>query len=274
MIEIIPYGPWAVVTGASSGIGRAFAENLAAAGLNLVLASRSTDRLESLGRGLSQSHGIAYRVVTVDLSRPDGASAVVDATEDLEVGLLVSNAGGGRPGRLLDQTLQDLQRRFTLNATSHLELVYAFARRFAARGRGGIVLVSALGAIHGLPNMAHESAAKAYVLNLGEALHHELAPAGVDVTVLLPGNVDTPIIEAFGLDRSDLPIRPQPAERAVQEAVAAFLKGRPTHIPGRMMRLMTRLMPRGLSVRMNGRMLGQAARNLAERERVAAEARP
>jgi hypothetical protein len=271
MVEIASYGPWAVVTGASSGIGRAFAEHLAAAGLDLVLAARSTDRLESLGNELSRTHGIAYRVVTVDLSRPAGALAIVEATEDLDVGLLVSNAGAGRPGRLLDQTLEDLHRRLTLNAVTHLDLAHAFGQRFVARGHGGIVLVSALGAIHGLPNMAHESGAKAYVLNLGEALHYELAPAGVDVMVLLPGNVDTPIIDAFGLDRSALPIRPQPADRAVRESVTAFLKGRPMHIPGRMMRTMTRLLPRARSVRLNGRMLAQAAHTLAERELAAAE---
>jgi short-subunit dehydrogenase len=96
--------------------------------------------------------------------------------------------------------------------------VHAFAGRFVARGRGGIVLTSALGAFQGLPNMAHDSAAKAYVLNLGEALHHELAPAGVDVTVLLPGSVDTPVIDALGLRDARLPIRPQPAEAAVRES--------------------------------------------------------
>jgi uncharacterized protein len=272
MVEIASYGPWAVVTGASSGIGRAFAEHLAAAGLHLVLAARSTDRLQALGEALSRRHGIEYRVVTVDLSQPDGAALLIDVTGDLDVGLLISNAGGGRPGRLLDQGLDDLHRRLTLNATTHLDLAYTFARRFVARGRGGIVLVSALGAIHGLPNMAHESAAKAYVLNLGEALHYELAPAGVDVMVLLPGNVDTPIIDAFGVDRTRMPIHPMPAEAAVRETVSAFLHRRPMHIPGRMMRMLTRLLPRARSVQINGRLLAQAATNLAERERGAAQA--
>jgi short-subunit dehydrogenase len=263
MVQIIDYGPWAVVTGASSGIGRAFAGQLAAAGLNLVLAARSTERLEALGMDLAAAHGIAHRVVTVDLSEPDGAARLVAATDDLDVGLLVSNAGGGRPGLFLDQDADDLHRRLILNATTHLDLAYGFARRFTARGRGGIVLVSALGALHGLPNMAHESAAKAYVHNLGEALHYELAPAGVDVMVLLPGNVDTPIIDAFGLDRAAMPVRPQPADRAVRESLAAFLARRPSHIPGRLMRIMSRLLPRTRSIRLNGRMLGQAARNLA-----------
>ncbi|MFI7144032.1 SDR family NAD(P)-dependent oxidoreductase [Nonomuraea sp. NPDC050022] len=167
--------------------------------------------------------------------------------------------------RLLDQPLTDLHARLALNAVTHLELVHALAPRMVARGHGGIVLVSALGALQGLPNMAHESAAKAYVLNLGEALHHELAPDKINVSVLLPGNVDTPIIDTFGLDRSALPIRPQPADKAVAEFMTAFLKGRTLHIPGRGMRMMTRLLPRAQAVRMNGRMLGQAARNLATR---------
>jgi hypothetical protein len=266
MVEIASYGPWAVVTGASSGIGRAFAEHLAAAGLHLVLAARSTDRLDALGATLAGAYGIEYRVVTVDLSRDGSAAALIDATADLDVGLLVSNAGSGQPGLLLDQDLDDLHRRLTLNATTHLDLTHAFGRRFVARSRGGIVLVSALGALHGLPNMAHESAAKAYVLNLGEALHYELAGAGVDIMVLLPGNVDTPIIDAFGIDRDAMPIRPQPVQAAVREAVGAFLKGRPTHIPGRLMRMMTRLLPRTRSIRLNGRMLGQAARTLTARQ--------
>ena len=216
MVEIISYGPWAVVTGASSGIGRAFAHHLAEAGLHLVLAARSTDRLHTLGAALRRAHGIDFRVVTVDLSRPESAAALVAATDDLDVGLLVSNAGAASPGLFLDQDLDDLHGRLVLNATSHLNLAHAFGRRFTTRGRGGIVLVSALGAVHGLPNMAHESASKAYVLNLGEALHYELAPAGVDVTVLLPGNVDTPIIDALGVDRAAMPIRPQPVDRAVR----------------------------------------------------------
>jgi uncharacterized protein len=269
MIEIKSYGPWAVVTGASSGIGRAFAEELAAAGLHLVLAARSTERLEMVGGELSRTHGIDHRVVTVDLSRPDGAASLAAATSELDVGLLISNAGGGRPGQLLDQPLDDLHARLILNATSHLDLVHAFAPRFVSRTRGGILLVSALGALHGLPNMAHESAAKAYVLNLGEALHHELAAARVAVTVMLPGNVDTPIIDAFGIDRAAMPIRPQPAQRAVRETLAAFLAGRPTHIPGRTMRLLTRLLPRSRSIRLNGRLLGEAANRLAERDRAA-----
>lgn len=268
MIETSSYGTWALVTGASSGIGRAFAEQLAAAGLNLVLAGRSTERLESLGESLRRTRGVEIRPIAADLSDPDGASTIIEATRDLDVGLLISNAGTGRPGRFVDQDLDQLRRRLILNATTHLELLHAFGRRFTDRGRGGIVVVSALGAQHGIPNMAHDAAAKGYALNLGVALHHELAPAGVDVTVMLPGNVDTPIIDALGIDRASLPVRPQSAEQAVRETLAALVKHRPTLVPGRMMRMMTRLLPRTISIRMNGRMLGQAARNLENRTAV------
>lgn len=265
MVQISSYGPWAVVTGASSGIGLAFAEQLAAAGLNLVLASRSTDRLEALGARLEREHGIAYRPVTVDLRDPGATALITGAAEEFDVGLLVSNAGAGHPGTMLDQPLDVLHRRLVLNATSHLDLVHTFGRRFADRGRGGIILVSAFGAGHGIPNMAHDAASKAYVLSLGSALHYELASAGIDVTVMQPGNVDTPIIDAFGLDRSALPVRPQPADQAVRSTIGAFLRGRAVHVPGRTMAIISALMPRSVLAKMNGRMLGTAAQSLAER---------
>jgi short-subunit dehydrogenase len=260
------HGSWAVITGASSGIGAAFAEHCAAEGRNVVLAARSTDRLLDLGRQLTRTTGIEHRVVTVDLSHADGAAKLLAACQDLDVGLLISNAGNGNPGRFLDQDLPDLHQRLILNTTTHLDLAHGFGRRFVQRGRGAMVLVSALGAVHGLPNMAHESAAKSYVLNLGEALHHELRPAGVKVTVMLPGNVDTPIIDRFGLDRTDLPIRPLPAATAVRQTLRALRNGRPSIVPDRRLRILTKLTPRRMSIRLNARMLGQAATNLAARQ--------
>ena len=265
MNNLSAYGPWAVITGASSGIGRAFAEQCASDGLNVVLAARSSERLEDLGGTLSAAHDVAHRVVTVDLTDPGGAAGLIAATEDLDVGLLISNAGAARPGRFLDQDLPDLHRRLILNTTTHLELAHEFGRRFVARGGGAMVLVSALGATHGLPNMAHDSAAKAYVLSLGEALNHELRPAGVKVTVMMPGNVDTPVIDALGLERGRLPLSPLPVSRAIRQTIRALQAGRATIVPDRRLRAVARLTPRGTSIKMNGRMLGRAAENLAAR---------
>src|SRR5512140_2102426 len=157
------FGPWAVVTGASSGIGEAFARALAEDGVHLLLVARRTERLTALGAELSGTHGIEHRVLTVDLAAPDGPASVVEATTGMDVGLLVSNAGAGHPGRFVDQDLDDLHRRLRLNTVAHLDLAHAFSRRLVARGHGGIVLVSALGASAGIPNMGHEAASKAYV---------------------------------------------------------------------------------------------------------------
>jgi hypothetical protein len=264
-IDATRYGPWAVVTGASSGIGRGFAHRLASSGFDVVLAARRTAALTELGGELSTAHGVEHRVVTVDLAEPHGPSELIRATSDLDVGLLVSNAGSGLPGHFLTHNLADLQRIVRLNSTAHMELAHHFGRRLVERGRGGMVLVSAGGALHGLPHMVNDSASKAYVLNLGEGLHYELAPAGVDVTVLLPFAVDTPIIDQYGVDRDSLPIKPQSVEECVDEALKALLKGRATLVSGRAMRLLSRLTPRTVSIRMNGRMLGKAVAALSER---------
>jgi len=152
-----------------------------------------------------------------------------------------------------------MSRIVDLNARSHLLLAHHFGRRLADRGRGGMILVSAGGALHGLPYMVNDSASKAYVLNLGEGLHHELAPAGVDVTVLLPGSVETPIIDLYGIDRETMPVRPQTVESCVDETLRALRRPRATLVSGRLMRTTSRLMPRRLAIRVNGRMLRQAA---------------
>lgn len=258
------YGPWAVVTGASSGIGRAFADRLAADGVNLVLASRSAERLREIGRELTTTHGIDHRVVAVDLSDGSGARTLIDATENLDVGLLVSNAGDGVPRDFLDHELDELHRQLTLNATSHLALTHHFGRRLVQRGRGGIILTSASGGRHGVPHMANTAAAKGYVHHLGEGLHHELAPAGVDVTVLLPGNVDTPIVGRIGLRPSDFPIPLMSPDVAVAQAMRALIHSTATLIPGRPLRLALGTLPRRLAVRLTGRLMaGAMARNTA-----------
>lgn len=257
------FGPWAVVTGASSGIGEAFARALAAEGLHVFLAARRTDRLRALGAELSHAYGVDHQVLTVDLADPRGATSVVDATAGLDVGLLVSNAGAGNPGRFADQELDDLHQRLQLNTTTHLDLAHAFSRRLLVRGRGGIVLVSALGASAGIPNMGHEAGSKAYVDALGTALHHELADSGIKVLVMRPGNVDTAVIDSFGLDRDALPLRPITPTAAVAETLAALRRGRASHLPDRRMRLLNRLVPTRVAVRMNGRMLGRGAAHLA-----------
>jgi short-subunit dehydrogenase len=253
------YGPWAVITGASAGIGEGFARQLAADGFDLVLAARRGERLTALGSELAARHGTSYRAVPVDLSEPGGAAKVIDATADLDVGLLISNAGAGLPGRFLDHDPAELHRIVRLNVHPHLDLAHHFGGRLVGRGRGGMVLVSAGGALHGLPNMVNDSATKAYVLNLGEGLHYELAPHGVDVLVLLPAAVDTPVIDAYGLSRDAMPIKPQSVDDCVALTLRALRRGRVKQVSPRLAGVMTRLLPRTVSIKMNGRMLAKAS---------------
>ena len=238
-------GPWAIITGASAGIGAGFARRLAAEGLNLVLVARRAPLLESLAAELRASHGVEVRAHPADLSEPDAAEALATATADLDVGLLVANAGAARMGAFLKVGLRELAAMARLNVTTQLALAHHFATRFAARPQGGgLLLVSSTVAYQGIPYAANYSGAKAYLLNLGEALNHELRGSGVHVTVLVPGPTDTPGLT--GRDDANmvehLPMRPQPVPALVREGLAALLANEPSHIGGRVNRTMTRVM--------------------------------
>ena len=252
------FGPWAIVTGASSGIGKEFARQLAASGLNLVLVARRLALLEELGQQLAKKFGIQYRAIDVDLSEENFLEKVTAVTGDLDIGLLISNAGSGVPHEFLTADLAKMHGFVRLNILAHLDLTYHFGQKLAQRGRGGVILVSAMGAAHGIPYMANDGATKAYVLSLGEALHFEFQKRGVYVNVLLPGGVDTPVIAKLGLDIRTMPIKPISVEQCVSGALVALNANRATHIPGRMFRIMAALTPPSMMTRMNGIMLAKA----------------
>jgi short-subunit dehydrogenase len=249
------FGPWAVVTGASSGIGREFAHQLADSGINVVLVARRLAALRDLGAALSRGYGVDHRAVAVDLSDPGMLTPIVEATNDIDVGLLVSNAGAALPGAFLDSDLQAQRAILRLNTAAHLGLTHHFGARLARRGRGGIVLVSALGAVHGVPYMAHTAATKAYVTSLGAGLHVELAKQGVHVTVLHPGPTRTPVLGELGLDPDKMPIPPMAPEDCVREALRALARNRARAIPGRINRVTAALAPPALTRSVMARML-------------------
>jgi len=224
------YGPWALVTGASSGIGEEFARQAAANGINIVLVARDERRLKDVAASLTSEYEVETRIITVDLGRAGILESVTEATDDLDIGLVVSNAGAGNPGPFISLARARLLEIVHLNVITHLELAHHFGKKLAQRGRGGLVLVSAAAAAGGLPYMANDSATKAYPLNLGEALHVELAQAGVNVTVLVPLLVSTPVITRMGFDAAKLPIEAISAEQAVDEALSALLENRPATI--------------------------------------------
>lgn len=251
------FGPWAVVTGASSGIGYDFAHQLAGAGINVVLVARRLATLQALQEALAERYGVDSRAVGVDLSNPSAMTPIVDATADIDVGLLVSNAGSALPGPFLDSDLQAQRAILRLNTAAHLGLSHHFGQRLARRGRGGIILVSALGAVHGVPGLANTAATKAYVASLGAGLHVELAKHGVHVTVLHPGPTRTPALAELGLDPDKMPISPMSPDDCAREALRAVARNRARCIPGRINRATAVLAPPALTRSVMARMLSR-----------------
>lgn len=198
------YGPVAVITGASSGIGAAFAADLAAKGLDLVLVARRVDRLAELGSRLSEAHGVKVRAVAVDLTEVDAAEQVLAATADLDVGLVVSNAGFGMKGDHAGNDPAVMTEMLMVNCQAPLQLTRGFIPRLRARGRGGIVLVSSVEGLIGCPYSTAYSATKALVKALGEGLWGELQPEGIDVLTLCPGATESEAAARSGMDLSKM----------------------------------------------------------------------
>lgn len=188
-IDKTRFGAWALVTGASSGIGKEFARQLAADGLNLVLVARRLTLLEDVGKQLASEFNIPYIAVEADLSEESSIQKIKEATASLDIGLLISNAGTGRPGKFLSFGEEELKYILQLNAVSHLSLVHHFGKKLAARRKGGILLTGAMGALEGVPYMANESGTKGYILSLGKSLHEEFKEFGLHVTVLVTSGV-------------------------------------------------------------------------------------
>jgi short-subunit dehydrogenase len=193
-------GRRALVTGASSGLGVAFAKILASWGADLVLTARREENLQALAKTLREAHGVDVKVVVLDLSEPDGATKLWDASEGsgLAVDLLVNNAGGGIHKNFTDVPWEKLLRQLQLNVVSLTELTHRFTRAMLTRGRGWVLNVSSIGAYTPSPTYATYSAGKAYVRDMSEAIAHELRGTPVRVCCLCPGGTLTEFHQAAG----------------------------------------------------------------------------
>ena len=185
------FGPWALVTGASSGIGEAFARRLAEVGMNLVLVARREDRLRKLAEDLQSQHSVSTRVVPVDLSQDNFLSVIEQATADVSVGLLVNNAGIATTGKFLDNDLGSELALLHVNSRAPLILTHCFGRSMRQRGRGGIIFVASTVAFAGVPAMSNYAGSKAQALVLAEGLAKELRNDGISVLALCPGPTRT-----------------------------------------------------------------------------------
>lgn len=243
--------PWstALVTGASSGIGRAFAAELAARGTDLVIVARRRDRLEALASELQVSHGRHVEVIVADLSDPDQLADVEArlADADRPVELLINNAGFGTSGHFCDLEVDREEQQIRVNVVALVRLSRAALPGMVKRGRGGIVNMSSVAGEQPLPGWATYAATKAYVTNFSRSLAAEMKGSGVSVLNVLPGFTRTEF-----QDHGDFAQRmiPGPAwmtpEEVVHHALKALHKGRSEAIPGihnRVVALATRLSP-------------------------------
>src|SRR5882762_6967185 len=145
------FGPWALITGASSGIGKEFARRIAASKINVVLVARREDLLKEAGVEFSKRYGVEHRVVVLDVSQEDFIGQLASATDDLDIGLVVSNAGTGNPGEFLKLDRQLHRTTLRISTMAHLDITHHFGAKLAKRHRGGIILAGAMGAEAGVP---------------------------------------------------------------------------------------------------------------------------
>ena len=231
MIDTNHYGPWAVIAGGSEGVGSAFADSLAQAGINLVLIARKSGPLEETANKV-RAHGVQVRTLSLDLLLPDAVAQIRQVTDDLEIGLLIFNAGANSYGHeFVTSELDKVRGVIDLNITRQLELAQHFGAKMKERGRGGIMLLGSLAGYLGSEQQSIYGAAKAFSRVFAEGLWLELKPFGVHVVELVLGVTRTPAMERAGL-RFDIPgLNVAEAEDVAREGLEHLADG-PVWIAG------------------------------------------
>jgi short-subunit dehydrogenase len=252
----LKYGPWALVTGAGMGLGAEFARQLGLRGLNLVLADINSEALLATADAISAESRVQMRALVCDLSLTGELAALIEAANDLEIGLLVNNAGISAIGHFLDVPLEKHLKIIDLNARAPLLLAHHFGAKMRARGCGGIIFVSSGSAAVGASYVSAYSATKVFNLNLGEALWEELRSSGVDVLASVVGATDTP---GWRAENPDPEVKTWPPVMAVVDTVRETLDAlgkTSSFFPGAQNRLAMfasmRLMSRPAAVRVIG----------------------
>jgi uncharacterized protein len=248
------YGDWAVVTGASSGIGLEIARLLASAGFNLLVIARSQEKLHDMKMKLESGHGINVRTIPSDVSEEGSIYRILDAIQELNVGLLVVSAGYGTSGLFINGELEEEKNMLRVNCEALLEITFHFSKLFAKQKRGGIILLSSMVAFQGVPYSANYAATKAYVQSLGEALAVELGPYGVDVLAAAPG----PVKSGFA-DRANMKMSMSLGTEEVGVPILKALGRKHTVLPGILTKFLVyslMMVPRWAKVRIMQKVMG------------------
>lgn len=254
------YGPWALITGASAGLGACYAQQLAAQGIHLILVARRGDRLEALAGTLRESFQVDVRCLPLDLLAEDAVGRIVEATSGIELGLFINNAGFGWKGDFLDADPQRLRAMVRLNCEVVTLLSHALLPAMVARKRGGMIVLASVAAYLPTPFMGVYGATKGFDLLFSESLAVEMREHGVDVLAVSPGTTDTEF------------------HRVAGGAVTFASMADPDHVVAQSLRLLgrrisfihgwrnrflcfwNRLIPRGLAAKVSGKVIRRYAK--------------
>jgi len=254
-------GSYALVTGASKGLGKVFAEVLASRGMNVALVARSNDVLTAYAKSLSEKYGIRAVAIGADLASPRAPFDIQIelARQHIEIDLLINNAGFGLSGSFLSHDLKQEETQIQVNVQALMALTHIIGRSMAARGRGGIINLASNSSFQPLPYMAGYAATKAFVLYFSEAIQHELAAKGVHIMASCPGPTATSFFEGTSTNMSSRDF--DSSLSVVEKTLASFDRGKSVAYPGRasvrVATWLSRFLPRSLVVRIAGLATGK-----------------
>jgi len=228
------YGPWAFIAGGSEGVGASFAHELATRGINLVLAARKPEPLTRLAEDIRALHSVQVRTLELDLTANGMLDAVRATTDDIEVGLVIYNAGsvsGFSP--FLDAPAADAMRMVRLGVVAPTELAHHFCGRMRQRRRGGLILIGSMAGYAGAPDEVVYSAGKAYSRMMAEGLWYELKPDNIHVLGLILGLTRTPAMDRLGLAMNNPDFIPDEPDAVASEGLAHLADGPLWHVGGK-----------------------------------------
>ncbi len=227
-------GKWALVTGASSGIGVELAKQLAAGGTHVVLTARRKDRLEELARNLQQSHGIRTEVIAADLARPEGPEQIYEFTKEkgIEIELLVNNAGFGQLGELTAVETQRLLDMVQVNCMAVVHLTRLYLAEMVVRRRGDVLILASTASFQAVPYISTYAATKAFDLLFAEGLAEEMKPYGIRVCALCPGSTQSEFHVVAGQASFAAKHAQETAEKVARTGLQALAEGKSYVISG------------------------------------------